>query len=342
ACRAAGENGGGAILLGEGTYYLDRPVTVRHDGVVIRGQGRDSTRLIFRYALPESGVAFYTPAPGSRIGRNTRIELHCRPAGLMEMTISVDGVEVRHWERGAHSGNTYAVAARGSDIVGRLPDGPRTLKAIARYRDGSERTCEMPVILDSSSGDARAVPSTRAAITFEGPGWAGPKIKLAEDGKRGDLTLALETVEGLAIGDHVLIDGPATPRWKKLTRNACPWGAYRRYEVFIERIERNTIAISQPLRIGFPVIDGSYVQKIVPIQGCGIEDLYLEQTEDLWISSVMFSHAWNCWAQGGTVKMCGRFPVYGSMAKWCEIRDCVFDDAWFKGGGGTAYAGWEH
>ena len=29
------------------------------------------------------------------------------------------------------------------------------------------------------------------------------------------------------------------------------------------------------------------------------------------------------------------------MAKWCEIRDCFFDDAWFKGGGGTAYVGWE-
>jgi len=29
------------------------------------------------------------------------------------------------------------------------------------------------------------------------------------------------------------------------------------------------------------------------------------------------------------------------MAKWCEIRDCTFDDAWFKGGGGTAYTGWD-
>jgi hypothetical protein len=29
------------------------------------------------------------------------------------------------------------------------------------------------------------------------------------------------------------------------------------------------------------------------------------------------------------------------MAKWCEIRDCIFDDAWFKGGGGTAYTGWD-
>jgi len=30
ACRKAGDNGG-AVLLGEGTYYLDRPVTVRDD-----------------------------------------------------------------------------------------------------------------------------------------------------------------------------------------------------------------------------------------------------------------------------------------------------------------------
>jgi hypothetical protein len=56
---------------------------------------------------------------------------------------------------------------------------------------------------------------------------------------------------------------------------------------------------------------------------------------------VVFYHGWNCWAKDVAVKKCGRFPVYGSMAKWCEIRDCVFDDAWFKGGGGTAYTGWD-
>jgi len=58
------------------------------------------------------------------------------------------------------------------------------------------------------------------------------------------------------------------------------------------------------------------------------------------ISSVIFYNGWNCWAKDVTVKKCGRFPVYCSMAKWCEIRDCVFDDAWFKGGG-TAYTGWD-
>jgi hypothetical protein len=36
ACEAAGKKGGGAVLLGEGVYYLDRPVTIRHDNVVIK------------------------------------------------------------------------------------------------------------------------------------------------------------------------------------------------------------------------------------------------------------------------------------------------------------------
>ena len=86
----------------------------------------------------------------------------------------------------------------------------------------------------------------------------------------------MESVEGLRAGDRILIDGPATERWKKLTKNACKWGMYRRYEVIIEDVQDKTITLNQPLRIEFPVIDGSYVQKVMPIQRCGIEDLYLE------------------------------------------------------------------
>ena len=342
ACEAAGVSGGGAVVFGEGTYYLDFPVTVRDDGVVIRGQGADKTKLIFRYAVPENGVGIYWPPPGSRVGKNTRLEMHCLPTGLMKMTMMVDDVVVGAWQRSTHSGNTFACGWYGRHIIGKLPDGEHTLKGIAEYKDGSKLTGEIPIILDAAFEDPRQAPSSRAVITFQGAGYTGPKLKLARDGKRGDMKLELESVEGLRAGDCILIDGPATERWKTLTKNACKWGTYRRYEVMIEKIEGKTLSIGQPLRIEFPVIDGSYVQKIVPIQRCGVEDLYIEQTENLWISTVVFSHGWNCWARGVTVKKCGRFPVYGSMAKWCEIRDCIFDDAWFKGGGGTAYAGWEH
>jgi hypothetical protein len=342
ACAAAGEKGGGAVLLGEGTYDLDRPVTVRHDNVVIRGRGADRTRAIFRYAIPESGATFYSPASKSRVGRNTRIELHCSPAGLMKMTIMVDDVEVGVWTRGQHSGNTFSFSRRGRNVIGKVGDGPHTLRGIGEYRDGTKHRTEIPIVVDSSFDDTREVADSRGAITFAGRGLEGAALKLAKDGKRGDMTLTLERTAGLEVGDCIFIEGPATQRWKRLTRNACKWGSYRRYETIVRGIEGNTIALDQPLRIEFPIVDGSYVRKVVPIRHCGIEDLYIEQTENLWISTVIFSDAWNCWARGVTARMCGRFPVYGLSAKWCEIRDCVFDDAWFKGGGGTAYTGWQN
>ncbi|MBI4657823.1 MAG: hypothetical protein HY735_03050 [Verrucomicrobia bacterium] len=341
ACEAAGQSGGGAVTLGKGTYYLDRPVTVRNDNVVIRGQGAGNTQIIFRYALPKAGITFFWPLSGSRIGRNTRLELHARPSGLKRMQIWMDDREVAVWNSGQHSGNTFSFASSVRNASGEIADGPRRLQGIAEYTNGTKLTTEIPVILDSAFNDTRPVPDSRGAITFAGQGLQGSQLKLAKDGHRGDLVLNLQSVQGLRAGDCIVIDGPATERWKKLTENACQWGAYRRYETVIEKIVSETVTLSQPLRLEFPVVDGSYIQKVTPIQRCGVEDFYLEQTENLWISSVLFSFGWNCWARGVTVKKCGRFPVYGSQAKWCEIRDCLFDDAWFKGGGGTAYTGWD-
>jgi hypothetical protein len=341
ACESAGKIGGGAVLLGEGTYYLDRTVTIRRDNVVIRGKGPAKTRLIFRYSIPDNGVVFYNPSADSRVGPNTRLEMHSKPAGLMKMTMMLDDEVIGRWSRGKHSGNTFAFVVYGRSAVDKLPDGRRLLKGIAEYKNGAKRTAEIPIILDSNFNDAGPVADSRAAITFAGKGTVGRRLKLTKDGKRGDMKIELQGTGGLRAGDCIFIDGPATERWKKLTQNACKWGMYRQYEVVIGDIKNNTIVINQPLRIEFPVIDGSYVQKVEPIRRCGIESLYIEQAENLWVSGVVFYHGWNCWAKNVTVKKCGRFPVYGSMAKWCEIRDCVFDDAWFKGGGGTAYTGWD-
>ncbi len=56
ACDAAGRAGGGAVLLGEGTYYLDRKVLITSNGVVIRGAGRDKTKIIIRYNKPDDRI----------------------------------------------------------------------------------------------------------------------------------------------------------------------------------------------------------------------------------------------------------------------------------------------
>jgi hypothetical protein len=342
ACRAVGTQGGGAVLLGKGTYHLDRPVTVRQDGVVIRGAGRDRTKIVFRYAIGKAGVAFYSPTSGARIGPGTPIELHGSPAGLTKMTISAAGKAVKTWARSTHSGNTFNVSTTGRAVIGKLPDGPAKLTGLAEYRDGSKRRCEIPVVIDSKHADGTPVPYSTAAICFRGRGPVGPKLPLAADGKRGDTKLTLRSTEGLRAGDRILLDGPATPRWKTLTKNACQWGSYRQYQLRVGRVEGRTIHVNQPLRLEFPTIDGSYVREIQPIRRCGVEGLTIEQTENLWITSVLFLNAWECWARDVKVRMCGRHPVYALQAKWCEIRDCVFDDAHFKGGGGTAYVGWEH
>ncbi len=341
ACRAVGSAGGGAVLLGEGTYHLDRPVTVRHDGVVIRGAGREKTRLVFRYAVGKGGASFYWPAADGRVGPETLVQLHCRPAGLMAMSISAGGKLVREWKRSRHSGNTFALTCRGREVLAKVGPGKATLVGTGRYRDGKTVRCEIPVVADPKHRDDPPPASTIAAVTFEGRPDPGKRIKLASDGRRGATKLTLEHATGLSAGDRIRIDGPATKRWKALTRNKCPWGLYRRYEVLIRAVDGRTVELDQPLRITFPVIDGSWVQEIAPIRRCGLEGVTIEQTENLWITAAMFHRAWECWARDVKVIRCGRQPVYARHAKWCEIRDCVFDDAWFKGGGGTAYVGWE-
>jgi hypothetical protein len=341
ACRAVGGQGGGAVLLGAGEYMLDRPVTVRHDGVVIRGQGAAATRLTFRYDLPESGIRFYHPQARGTVGPATRIELHALPTGLQRLEIFCNEQSVRVWTRSLHSGNTFSTTCTLKKLVENGLAGPAILRGVATYSDGTERSTSIPVTLDADYSE-EPPPSTRAAILFEGKGYAGPRIKLTRDARRGTQTVELETVEGLAAGDAILIDAPATQRWKELTRCACEWGTYRQYSVRIRAVNANTLELDQPLRLDFPTVDGSYVVKLGTVERCGIESLTIEQTANLWISTVLFRYGWNCWGKDVVVRKCGRFPIYGSMAKFCEIRDCVFDDAWFKGGGGTAYGGWEH
>lgn len=342
ACRAMAGKGGGAVLLGPGVYHLDWPVTIRGDRVVIRGRGREATRIVFRYALPPGGVGFYTLKPGDRIGPETPVEVHCDPAGLQKISLFLDGVLVRPWQRSTHSGNTFSLALRGRDLLSKAAAGLRTLEAVAEYANRGPRRGTISLVLDPAYEDHRLQPRSQAAIEFLGQGLAGRPVTLAADGERGRRTLALTRPPETVPGELIFLEGPATPRWKELTRNRCPWGSYRQYVAEVAQVEGTRLTLTQPLRIEFPQVDGSYVQRFLPIRNCGIEDLTIEQTENLWITAALFSNAVNCWARNVKVVKCGRFPVYGSRAKWCEIRDCVFEDAWFKGGGGTAYAGWDH
>ena len=345
ACAKAAETGG-AVILNEGTYILKSPLNILTDGVVIRGQGMGKSVIKFTYALPEEGIRFAWPVQGAELKQNSIIEVHALPTGLETITVFANGKSVHTWKRSTHSGNTFSTAVWFARLANIVKDGDTVnLKAIARYDDGVTRETSVTAICKAQEVELvhNTAQSWKAAIHFRGNTIQASKVLLARDALRGEQTITLEPNEaGIKAGDCLLLDGPATKRWKELTQNACKWGTYRQYAVRVKSIEGTRVVLEQPLRIDFPVVDGSYIIVQRPIQHCGVENVTIEQTENLWISTVLFNVAWNCWAKNVEVIKCGRFPVYGSQAKFCEIRDCVFRDAWFKGGGGTAYAGWEH
>ena len=335
-------SGGGAVLLASGTYHLDRPVIVRHDGIVIRGLGAGKTRLIFRYAIPAAGATFYRPRPDEVVYADSWLQLHAVPRDLSALEVRIDGKRASRRERSKHWGNTFSLTVGGGTLLRRVGEGKHQLTGIAEYKDGAKKETSEEIRLSrQTSPQPEPRPIYPGALSFAGRGPVGPRVALAADAVRGSRQIKLRSTEGLQPGDRIVIEAPASPRWNRLVKNACKWGTYRRYRLRIDKITGDTIRVNQPLRLTFPVVDGSYVEKIEVIRRCGVEDLYLEQIENLWIGGIAFSNAWECWAKGLTVKMTGRHACYAAEAKWCEIRDSVFDDAHFKGGGGTAYVGWE-
>ena len=332
ACQAVGKKGGGAVLLGQGTYHLDWPVTVRHDRVVIRGRGPDKTKIIFRYALPADGIRFYGLKPGNRIGRNSQITLHCRPAKLETMTIEVDGRTVHEWKRGPHAGNTFATSVAGRAIVGRVPDGRHTLRGTVT------RTAPHGIPRSRAAGlEVRAVGGPLAgAILFAGKGYAGPPIA----GSRWTSWRShpdAQTVADLAPGDRIHLEAPATSG----NGRACcapASGAGIGVRSPGGKGRRPAIAVSQQSMTFPPSTVRLCAGPAHPAMRRG-RSLFGADRGPLDQRRVVEPRL----ELLGAGRDGQKWPVSRvCAAPWgCEIRDCVFDDAWFKGGG-TACAGWDY
>ena len=343
--KAVAKAGGGALVLGKGTYHLDRPVVISDSGVVLRGQGSGATTIVFRYAAPEGGVGFFRPQKGEAVGPDTWIEVHAAPDGLQRIALEADGKLVAERKQHAHRGGTFSPRRAGDAVVRAVGAGAHTLKAIAEWKGkpAAEATLAVKVDPDLRLPEGhRGLPNDAAAIAFVGDSRSGPTWKLAKDGLRGDTEITLDAAPALKPGDALMLNAPATPRWNALVRNACKWGDYRRYAFQVEAVEGRRVRLNQPLRYDFPLVDGPTAKKIYPIRRCGVEGLTLVQAKQLWTNGVFFCVGWECWARGVTVLKAGRFPLHATWGKWCEIRDCAAHDAWYHGGGGTAYVGWQH
>jgi len=350
AVAAAVEAGGGVVSVGPGRFHLDRPLLITHDDIVLRGAGREKTEIVFRYCPPADGPVIHGAADGDTWDYGSWAQVHAAPDDLWGLELLVDGKVVQRRDRHAHWGGTFSMGIAIWKLLGELAPGEHKVAARALYgRKKRPRESDPLTIRFRRAAGDRAHRHGRppytgelGAITFAGSTSGRKPIELAATAERGDRTLTLKTVKGLAPGDAVILDAPATPRWNRLVRNACKWGVYRRYHFRIEKIDGRTVTLNQPLRLTFPATDAPTVRLVYPIRRCGVESLTLRQTRKLWTNGVFFSMAWNCWARDLRVVKAGRFPIYATDAKWIEFRDAVIDGAWYNGGGGTAYVGWQN
>ncbi len=330
---------GGTVVIPAGNFTMSGILTVTKDFVAIKGAGRDKTRIDFTYDPGENRVDLYGIAPGDRIAPGQSVHIYARPAGLRSLRLELDGKEFGKYARSLHSGN---LSFYQKSLPREVKSGKHLLRGTAEYQDGKQFTTEIEVTVDPAVKPTLPDREPRGFIAFRGKGFSSKDYRLAADGIRGESSVTLEDRNHpFRPGDIVILRALETPARRAVTRNACNWGAFRSTHLFVEKAEGAKLTFNQPLRLDYPAADESFVRKFDIVRGGQIEGMTLETKNDFWLNSVMCEYAADCLARDIKVIKCGRNPVYAGHAKFCSILDCEFDGAWFNGGGGTAYAGWE-
>lgn len=341
----AGQNGGGAVTLEPGRYVLTSPLFIHGDGVVLRGAGQDRTVLSFEYFPPDGGVDLFSVREEASgiAGPDTLFNAWADFNDLETLRWSIGDVELGGRDRLRREDYMHYLSTTGRAIIDRVGAGRHTLVAEAVYRDGRVERDELTLEFRDRAGPA-AVSSLHqlAAINILGKGLRGEPSLLIEDGPRGATQLVVDaSTHDFTAGTFIDLHAPATERWNELVRNAAPWGNYRRNIYRIGAVRGDRLTINQPLRLDFPVIDGTTVQRLELVSRSGVEHLKIVQPRKLWTSGINLFYAWECWIDGVIVEKAGRHSFYTGFAKKCEIRNSLFNDVWFKQGGGSGYIGFE-
>jgi hypothetical protein len=328
--------GGGALLLEAGTYYLDRPILITADNVVIRGAGRDATKIVFRWEPPKDGVTILGAAEGDTIPANRGLTAaawndskdNVNTNTLKRVTLEINGeVAGEQKQRESNDGPWFAVTPD-NRIIGRMmKPGANVIRASAEWVGG--RTAEK-IIKVNVSADANLISaaSIATAITFTEPG-AGrmeySKGDLAQLPRRGDSFLQFKEPQAFQTGDYIQI------YW--------PGGGWKGHPIHIVKaVEGNRVHLKEPIRITMDTV--SNVRKIWMIRGSGVEDLTLTQTGNHWTNLLDFSRDAGCWVRNVRLVEAGRFPLAGGTKNF-EMRDSLVEGVRFHFGvgGGTGYLG---
>ena len=333
--------GGGVLFIPAGQYYLDHPVFVTGDRCVLRGAGSRKTRFISRFSMTGLPPQFIGILPGAQVGPSTPIMVWADPTGLTGFSVSAGDKSLFSVARPGLWETNVQYPFSGRMLLAAVNPGPVDLRVTVTYRDGTRRTAGLPIRLAREEAAPARRPGPLGIINFLGQGaGSSPRIPLAADGNRGDMSLRLAPGHRLKPGDRIQLVGPETPRWGAILRTEKRNGYFRANEYEIASADGARIGLPEALRISFPVEDGSYVQRIRPLVRCGVEDLGLEQVVPTFVHGIVFSYGWECWARGLEITKAGDKALYMPESKRCEVRDCTLDHSWCNDGG-SAYVGWE-
>lgn len=346
AIDAAGQSGGAVVQLEVGQYDLSQPLYFFQNGVVLRGAGREKTRLVFAYNLAKEEVRLVRPAEGEVLTRGGIIEAHSHPRRLKKHSLHVNGKEV--FSRGPDTSG----GARFSIIypIEAVPDLPKEageieVMAVVERMDGTrtetKRTLPWDPKAAAQPGDNRYSHSV-GVLNFLGNDRALRKgqLKLTSPASRGSNELKFREKVAWKAGDLLFLDmKPTQARLNQLESARKDFHICAMVWVAAVENEGKTVRLACPLRHDFEAIT-TRVSRAEPIMYSGVEDLTLEQTAKEWINGIQFSSAADCWVTGVRVLRAGRNPLTMGKAKNSLIQDCIFQEMWFKGGGGTGYIGW--
>ncbi|HBE00848.1 MAG: hypothetical protein A2096_02595 [Spirochaetes bacterium GWF1_41_5] len=340
------QNSGGALFIGSGNYLISDLIIIPHNKIVIRGAGMDKTRLLFDYRISRGKPVFYGLENNSQAGPNMVIAIHAFWQDLVYLSLEADGKILKEDDKSKNERSwkkKFSLERHVDLVLNEIGAGRHTFTARVKYANSDEftETVNLELVYTNTGGHKTGFIQYPAVFYFSGQNHRFSTVTnfLTQDAGRGEMHITIEKKHNYKTGDKFIIEAPATERWNTLVKNSCTrWGTYRQNMYEIATVQNNVLYLKQPLRISFPVIDGSFLRLVEPVENCGVEDITLEHRSDFFISSVVFAQAWNCWMRKVRVYNTGRLPVQVYISKHCEIRDCIFDSAQYNYGE-TAYIG---
>lgn len=180
--------------------------------------------------------------------------------------------------------------------------------------------------------------SSAPAIAFAGK---ADRIFQIEDDTLpvGSTKIQIKNAEGLKQGDNILIsaenDGSimyTSPKWDAPWSKRA-WGQGLR----IRSIKGNIIETDVPLRLDYEKSRKPTVQKIIPLENSGVEDLYIKRLDQGEFSTITFTRCMNCWVTGIESEYTMRSHIWIYDSRFLTISDSEFHHSYNYGGGGHGY-----